>query len=95
MISDYGRRTKEDPLTDIAALGRHVRNWRSILRHGLEAGDVGEEGEARAEAIEARLRTGRPLAAEPWIAAQEASLGRKLRPNKPGPKPKVEMKHES
>ena len=42
---------------------------------------------ALAEAIEARLRTGRPLGAEAWIVAKEASLGRSLRPKKPGPKP--------
>ena len=47
-----------------------------MLRHGLDASDVGPEGEAVADAIEARLRTGRPLAAEEWIARHEASLGR-------------------
>lgn len=50
-----------------------------MLRHGLEAGRVGEDGEKLAEAIEARLRTGRPLAAEAWIAKQERALGRPLR----------------
>jgi len=59
-----GRRADGDPLTDVAALGRHVRNWGALLRHGLEAGGLADEGEAVAEAIEARLRTGRPLAAE-------------------------------
>ena len=27
-----GPRTRDDPLTDVAALGRHVRNWRALLR---------------------------------------------------------------
>ena len=84
-----GRREASDPLTDVAALGRHVRNWRALLRHGLAAADHGPEGEAVTEAIESRLRTGRPLAEADWIAEQEARLGRKLAPQKPGPKPRV------
>jgi putative transposase len=58
-----------------------------MLRHGLEASDVGPAGEAVAEAIDARLRTGRPLAADEWIRAQEKALSRKLAPGKRGPKP--------
>jgi len=84
-----GRRTKDDPLTDVAALGAHVPNWRAMLRHGLEAGEVGAEGERLAEAIEARLRTGRPLAAEAWVKGQESGLGRRLGPAKRGPKPRA------
>lgn len=72
----------------MGALGAHVPNWRALLRHGLEAGGASDEGEAVAEAIEARLRTGRPLAAEDWIAAQEAATGRALAPRKRGPKPR-------
>lgn len=83
-----GRRVKGDPLTDVAALGQQVRNWRALLRHGLEAGELDPGGEAVAEAIEARLRTGRPLAASDWIAAQEAATGRTLARRKPGPKGK-------
>ena len=83
-----GRAVAGDPLTDVAALGRHVRNWRALLRHGAELGDADAKGEALAERIEARLRTGRPLAAEQWIAAHEQSLGRPLAPQKRGPKPK-------
>src|SRR5690606_36142244 len=81
-----GRRAADDPLTDVAALGRHVRNWRALLRHGLEAGDLGPEGEAAAEAIEARLSTGRPLAEAEWIAQREAETGRPLAPRRPGRK---------
>jgi putative transposase len=84
-----GRRAREDPLTDVAALGRHVPNWRAMLRHGVESGDAGEPGEATAEAIDARLRTGRPLAARAWIADQECALGRTLAPAKRGPKPRI------
>ena len=93
-----GKLSPDDPLTDIRALGRHVRNWRALLRRGLEAadreagdleaGDLDEQGEAVADAIEARLRTGRPLAGDDWIADQEKALSRPLAPRKPGRKKK-------
>jgi putative transposase len=79
-----GKRTRSDPLTDVAALGRHVGNWRAMLRVGLEAGD----SEETIEAIEARMRTGRPLASPEWIANAEAAMARKLGPQRRGPKPK-------
>ena len=78
-----GRRVADDPLTDVAALGRHVRNWRALLAHGLETGDL-EAGEA----MEARLRTGRPLAGPDWIRTMEGRLDRRLTPARPGPKPR-------
>ena len=81
-----GKRAPDDPLTDVAALGHHVRNWRAMLRHGLEAGDLGAEGEAVAEEIEARLRTGRPLGAAQWTDAWEQRAGRVLTPRKAGRK---------
>ncbi len=86
-----GKRTAADPLTDLAALGVHVPNWRAMLDHGWNAGGVGPEGEAIANAIEARLRTGRLLGSQEWIEAQEKSAGRKLtqakRGRQPGAKP--------
>lgn len=48
----------------------------------------GDAGEAMADTIEARLRTGRPLAAEEWIVQHEAQLDRNLAPQKRGPKPR-------
>ncbi len=84
-----GRRTRLDPLTDMDALRGAVRNWRAMLKHGLDAGGVDEIGETAAETIESRLRTGRPLATEEWIAAQEKAIGRSLKPAKRGPKPKL------
>lgn len=81
-----GQRAADDPLTDVAALDEHVPNWRAMLKYGLEAGELDKEGEAQAEAIEARLRTGRPLGTSDWIAAQEAGTGRALIRLKPGPK---------
>ncbi len=77
-----GRRVEGDPLTDVAALGRHVANWAALLRVGLEAMD----DRASVEAIEARTRTGRPLASPEWIAAAEAAMARKLGPERRGPK---------
>lgn len=41
-----------------------------------------------AEAIEARTRTGRPLAEPEWIADMETRLARTLAPMKRGPKPR-------
>lgn len=81
-----GKRAAGDPLTDVAALGRYVRNWRALLRQGLEAGDLSDAEAAAGEAIEARLSTGRPLAAADWIADQEKAAGRAMARRKPGPK---------
>ncbi len=77
-----GRRIADDPLTDVAALGRHVRNWRSYLKLGFETMD----DPVAVEGIEARIRTGRPLASPEWIADMEALVARKLGPQKRGPK---------
>jgi putative transposase len=43
---------KDDGLTDVAALGQHVPNWRAMLRGGLEQGGYDE-------VIEKALRRGR------------------------------------
>ena len=83
-----GRRAAGDPLTDVAALGAHVPNWRALLRHGPDAGGADGAGEEVLEAIEARLRTGRLLGAEEWIARQEQAMARKLTPARRGPKAK-------
>lgn len=80
-----GRRVDGDPLTDVAALAAHVRNWRAMLRIGLEAADE----TADVAAIEAHMRTGRPLADAAWIAEMEERTARKLGPGKRGPKPKA------
>jgi putative transposase len=81
-----GARTRHDPLTDVAAIGDHVPNWRAMLRLGLEAGGLAARSEGVAGAIEARLRTGRLLGAADWIAQQEAATGRRLTPARPGRK---------
>jgi len=43
---------KSEGLTDVGALGQHVRNWRAMLAEGLEAGDA-------ADTVESALKTGR------------------------------------
>lgn len=85
------RRVKGDPLTDVAALGKHVRNWRALLRQGLAAGDPDPEGEALSVAIESHLSTGRPLASGDWIAAQEEATGRTMARRRPGSKPREQQ----
>ena len=77
---------KADGLTDLAATAGLHRNWRAMLRHGLEAGDVAAAEEA---AIEAGIRTGRPLGDEAFVAKLEASTGRGLKPGKRGPRAKA------
>jgi putative transposase len=78
---------KADGFTDLGALAGVHRNWRAMLRHGLEAGDL-DEGEAAA--IEAHIRTGRPLGSEAFVERLEAKTGRALKRRKPGRKPKAE-----
>jgi putative transposase len=79
-----GARTSNDPLTDVEALGRHLPNWRAMLELGLGAMD---ETATIAE-IEARLRTGRPLAMPEWIATAERDIHCTLGPAKRRPKPR-------
>jgi putative transposase len=75
-----GARTPDDPLTDVAARGRHVPNWRAMLAIGLEAMDE----TATIARIEAR--TGRPLASAVWIANAERAINRERSPGKLYPK---------
>jgi putative transposase len=79
---------RPDGLTDLPALAGVHRNWRAMLVHGLEAGDMSE---AEAAAIEAHIRTGRPRGGEAFVAALEARTGRPLRKRRPGPKPRGEL----
>jgi putative transposase len=78
---------KADGLTDLEGTQGLHRNWRAMLRHGLEAGDLAD---GQVEAIEAHARTGRPLGGEAFVAGLEAATGRRLKRRKPGPQPKGE-----
>jgi putative transposase len=68
---------REDGLTQIAALGRHVPEWRSMLELGLEAGD-------ETDRIERALRTGWPLGEAAWLRALAQSHGISLDPPRRG-----------
>lgn len=74
-----------DGLTDLAAMAGVHRNWRSMLRRGLEAGDLDPAAEA---AIEAHERTGRPWGSAEFVEALERRTGRQLARQKPGRKPR-------
>ena len=78
---------KSDGLTDLTALARVHRNWRAMLRHGLEGGDLSVEEGALFERHE---RTGRPLGDAEFIARLEQATGRELARKKPGRKRKTE-----
>jgi hypothetical protein len=66
-----GRRSGDDPLTVIAAVGRHVPNWRAMLEIGLEAMD---EAATIASLIETpKLNAVDPLA---WMTNTLARLDR-------------------
>ena len=76
---------ESDGLTDLGGLAAVHRNWRAMLRHGLEAGDLSADAEA---AIEAHQRSGRPLGGEAFLDRLEDATGRKLKLQKRGRKPK-------
>lgn len=68
-----------DGLTEVAALGIHIANWRAMLARGLEAADEAED-------VERASRSGLPLGPEDWRAALAESLGRLLEPGRRGPR---------
>lgn len=70
-----------DGLTDLKALAGVHRNWRAMLRRGLEAGHLAPDAAA---AIEAHQRTGRPLGEEAFLERLEEVIGRRLKRQKPG-----------
>jgi len=74
-----------DGLTDLDGLAGVHRNWRAMLRHGLESGDLPDD---EVEVIEAHVRTGRPRGGDAFLAALETETGRRLKRRKPGPKPR-------
>jgi len=61
-----------DEFTDLSALAGVYRNWRAMLRRGLEAGDISGEAEA---AIEAHQRTGRPWGSAAFVQELERRMG--------------------
>lgn len=70
-----------DGLTDVAALGDHIANWRAMLARGLEAADEVTE-------VEHASRSGLPLGRDEWRSSLALALGRTLTPARRGPKPR-------
>ncbi len=62
-----------DAITDLAPLSRHIRNWRAMLVGGLEAAD----------AVEAALRSGQPLASPKWMDERGIKPSERLRGRPP------------
>lgn len=83
---------KADGVTDIDALDTAHGNWRAMLREGWQAS---EQSDAIAEAIEASLKTGRPLGPTGFVERLEHLAGRSLKKAKPGPKRSELRGHET
>jgi putative transposase len=75
---------RADRLADVSALQEYVGDWRSFLAAGLDDND--------AELLCRHERTGRPLGGSGFVERLEKMLGRVLRRNKPGRKPKKKPK---
>ena len=70
-----------DALVSVAPLAKLVDDWKRFLAEGTEAPMI--------ETIERHSRTGRPLGSERFLKTIESKLGRTVRPQKRGPKPKA------
>jgi putative transposase len=71
---------RDDGLCTVAPLLQRHGDWQALL-------DAGLDGEAHAT-IQRHARSGRPLGSEKFLARLEAVLGRPVRHQKRGPKPK-------
>jgi putative transposase len=73
-------RRKDDVLVTVKPMLERVPDWRKYLANELDSTDM--------EILRRHLRTGRPLGSPRFVKRLEARLGRKLTPEKPGPKPR-------
>jgi putative transposase len=80
-------RGKDDVLVRVKPLLKLVPNWRGFLARVIREDDV--------ELLRTHERTGRPMGDEEFVATLEHDLGRILRRQKPGPKPKVRRKRKT
>ena len=71
---------EDDGLVRVDAIGKLVGDWRSYLRDVV--------GEKELEELRQHERTGRPLGQEGFVQRLEKKLGRLLRRQRPGPKPR-------
>lgn len=74
---------RDDGLAVVAPLLGEVGDWAAFLAGGLS--------DDEAEALRRHERTGRPLGGEAFVEGLEKALGRRLRPGRPGRKPKAPM----
>ena len=74
---------RDDDLVTVAPMLRLVPDWGAYLR------SVGDEEEVAAT-MRRHESTGRPLGGEGFLTRLEKKLGKTLRPQKPGPKPKAD-----
>ena len=70
----------DDDLVKTKPLLNIVSNWKRLLESGLPETDR--------DIIKMHRKTGRPLGNEDFLDTVEKLTGRKVRPQKPGPKPK-------
>ncbi len=71
---------KDDRLVGMAPLLGRVGDWRAFLAAGVDDDTLA--------ALRRHGRSGRPLGGKSYVDELEARLGRRLRPGKPGPKPR-------
>ncbi len=71
---------QDDDVAKVAPLLDMVGDWRAFLAGGLSDEDYA--------ALRRHERTGWPLGDGTFVARLETALGRRLRPKKPGPKPR-------
>ena len=75
------QRGRNDTLVRVAPLLERAPKWRALLARVLRDEDV--------RLLRAHEQTGRPLGAEAFVGKLEQKLGRVLRRQKPGPKPRA------
>ena len=71
---------RDDGLAHVAPLLAMVGDWKAFLRSALP--------EEQLRDLREHARTGRPLGSSAFLDGLERRVGRVLKPQKPGPKPK-------
>ena len=71
---------RDDQLVKVAPLLGMIGDWRAFLNSAMSEADLSD--------IRHHTRTGRPLGDETFLARLEGMVGRVLKPQKRGPKPK-------
>jgi len=74
---------RDDQLVKVAPLLGMIGDWRAFLKSAMPEEELRD--------IRRHARTGRPLGDESFLARLEEMVGRVLKPQKRGPKPKQKM----